>query len=242
MDKVYSPINQLKPVGENIWIVDGEAIDFYGLPFTTRMTIIRLKNGDLFCHSPIGLTKDLAQQVKQLGNVRHLVSPNWIHYAYIPEWVKEFENTIAWASPNVRARAKKFKVDIKFDDDLAESADRAWAEEIEQIIVRGSKGHIEVVFFHKPSKTLILTDLIENFEPQKISWAFRLLAKFAGNLDPDGKAPIDMRLSFLFGKKKLKQAVEQMLTWQPEKVILSHGRWYETDAIGQLKRSFRWVL
>ncbi len=74
----YEPLNTPKPVADNIWVVDGEAISFYGLPFTTRMTIVRLSNGDLFIHSPIALTKALRQQVELLGTVRHLVSPNWI--------------------------------------------------------------------------------------------------------------------------------------------------------------------
>ncbi len=85
MTNLYTPINELKPIGEDIWIVDGKVISFYGAPYTTRMTIIRLENGDLFCHSPIALTKDLKEQVEKLGKVKHLVSPNWIHYAYIPE-------------------------------------------------------------------------------------------------------------------------------------------------------------
>lgn len=36
------------------------------------------------------------------------------------------------------------------------------------MIVRGSSVHREAVFFHRASRTLILTDLIENFEPAKL--------------------------------------------------------------------------
>ncbi|HUU24995.1 MAG TPA: hypothetical protein VMW68_05460, partial [Methyloceanibacter sp.] len=52
----YSPLNTLKPVFENVWIVDGPVIAFGmpwpKLPFPTRMTVIRLAGGDLFIHSP----------------------------------------------------------------------------------------------------------------------------------------------------------------------------------------------
>ncbi|MFB2938247.1 hypothetical protein ACE1B6_23620 [Aerosakkonemataceae cyanobacterium BLCC-F154] len=60
---LYEPIATLKPVDENIWIVDGPIVRMamYGtsIPFPTRMTIVRLNNGDLWCHSPIELTQKL---------------------------------------------------------------------------------------------------------------------------------------------------------------------------------------
>jgi hypothetical protein len=57
--ELYDPLNQYKPVARNIGIVDGpfEYLTAAGvrlpLPFTTRMTVVRLGNGDLFNHSPI---------------------------------------------------------------------------------------------------------------------------------------------------------------------------------------------
>ena len=238
----YEPLNTLKPVGDDIWIVDGPHISFYGLPFSTRMTVIRLASGDLLIHSPTVLTDGLEAEVTALGNVRHLVSPNWIHYAYIADWQKAFIGTVAWASPNVRPRALKYEVDIAFDRDLGEVAEPEWADEVDQLIVHGSRAHVEVVFFHKASKTLILTDLIENFEKPKLPWWLRYVIGLAGNVDPDGKAPVDMRMSFIGGKAKLRAAVQQMIDWGPEQVVLAHGRWYERDGTKELRRAFRWVL
>ncbi len=53
------------------------------LPFTTRMTVVCLSNGDLLLHSPIKFDEQLANQLLGLGVVRHLVSPNQFHYAHI---------------------------------------------------------------------------------------------------------------------------------------------------------------
>jgi hypothetical protein len=33
-----------------------------------------------------------------------------------------------------------------------------------------------------------------------------------------------------------------MLEWQPERVILAHGRWYPENGVAELKRAFRWAL
>jgi hypothetical protein len=85
---LYEPINVYKPVAPDIGIVDGpfEYLTVGGaklpLPFTTRMTVVRLSNGDLFLHSPIKFDWRLANGLLALGTVRHLVSPNQFHYAH----------------------------------------------------------------------------------------------------------------------------------------------------------------
>jgi len=82
---LYEPINIYKPVAANIGIVDGpfEYLTVGGvklpLAFTTRMTVVRLSNGDLFLHSPIKFDEGLANKLLGLGTVRHLVSPNQFH-------------------------------------------------------------------------------------------------------------------------------------------------------------------
>ena len=100
----------------------------------------------------------------------------------------------------------------------------------------------EFEFFHRASRTLILTDLIENFEPGKLGLAARWLAWFGGALDPDGQTPRDMRLTYARNKVELRAAVETMIAWKPERVVLAHGRWYERDAVHELRRALRWLL
>jgi hypothetical protein len=100
----------------------------------------------------------------------------------------------------------------------------------------------EVVFFHRPSRTLVLTDMIENFEPQKLGMFFRVLTWLVGVHHPDGKMPRDMRLTFRARAAELRAAVELMIGWDPARIILAHGRWYERDGADELRRAFRWIL
>ena len=148
------------------------------------------------------------------------------------------QKPIKWASPKVRPRAAKHG--ITFDRDLSDAAESEWAEEIDQIIVRGGRAMEEVEFFHKPSQTLILTDFIENFEPSRVhSRLLKVLMKLGGVADPDGKMPYDLHLSFLGRWKHLKADVQTMINWNPERVIIAHGRWYETNGTAELRRAFR---
>ena len=59
--------------------------------------------------------------------------------------------------------------------------------------------------------------------------------------------PLDMRITFRFGEGgkglgMLREAVDTMLAWEPEQVIVAHGRWYEKDGAAELRRAFRWLL
>lgn len=120
---LYHPLNTLKSFGENIWIADGGEIRMafplgVKIPFSTRMTVVRLSDGGLWCHSPVAPAPELFAQIDALGDVRHLVSPNKIHYAHIAAWKARYPQALAWASSGVRERAAAQGIAIAFDDDI----------------------------------------------------------------------------------------------------------------------------
>lgn len=242
---LYEPINTLKSACENVWIVDGPVIEmawaWTGLPFTTRMVVIKLSGGGLFVWSPIKLTPDLKKQVDALGPVECLISPNKLHYANLPAWQAAYPQARTWASPGVRDRARSQGIAVDFDRDLGDDPDEAWREDIDQLVFKGSRYIEEVVFLHKASRTLILADLIENLELTKVSGPLRWLIRLAGSAHPNGKMPIDLRLTFLGRKRKARACVERMIAWRPERIILAHGRWYDRNGVRELYRAFRWV-
>lgn len=238
----YEPLDTLKQVDRNVWLIDGPRIYFYGMPFSTRATVIRLPDGVLWVHSPTRLTETLRAEIDALGPVAHLIAPNWLHYAYLADWQSAFPNAVSWAAPGVVARAARRGLDLSFVRNLGATAPPQWADSIDQLMVEGSRIHRECVFFHRASGTLILTDLIENFEADKLPRWFRLAARLAGVLHPDGKMPIDMRLSFLGGYGRLRAAIEHMIAWAPRRIIVAHGRLIDGDAVSELQRAFRFVL
>ena len=243
---LYEPVNTLKPVADNVWIVDGPEIrmtypwlPMFSVPFPTRMTVVRLKDSSLWVHSPTPLPEALAGAVDVLGKVAYLVAPNLLHFWWIADWKARYPGARAYAAPGTRERAQKRFTG--FDADLSDEPPPEWQGEFAQVPVHG--GYMtEVVFFHRASRTLILTDLIENFEPDRFSkrW-LRLACQWAGCCDPDGRAPVDLRSTFLRHRDSVRSAVQTMLEWQPERVILAHGRWYADNAMAELKRAFRWA-
>lgn len=243
--KLYEPINTLKPLGEDLWVVDGPIVrmSYFGgsIPFPTRMVVVRLSSGNLFLWSPTEPDDRLRSELDALGSVRHLVSPNKIHYAHIAAWKEIHPEALAWASPGARERAASQSIEVSFDADLGDAAESAWSGDLDQLVFRGSRYMEEVVFFHHRTRTVILADLIENFESGKVGGVHGWLTKLAGAADPDGKAPLDLRMTFLGRKEEARASLGRMLDWEPDKVIMAHGRLYDRDGTAELRRAFRWL-
>jgi Domain of unknown function (DUF4336) len=244
---LYEPINVYKPFASQVGIADGpfEHVALLGMkmpwPFTTRMTVVQLASGELFLHSPIAFDTALARRIQSLGRVRHLVSPNRGHYGHIGEWARAFSDAIAWASPGVRERALCQRIDVRFQRDLGPQAPPDWRDEIDQTLVPGAALD-EVVFFHRESKTLIVADMIMNYERERLGQPYRLIARLAGVCAPEGGMSPDLRLAFWPKKRDVRGVYEQILSWKPERIILSHGRCFDANGGPTLRRAFRWAL
>jgi hypothetical protein len=240
---LYDPIDVYKSVAPDIGFVDGlfEYLTVAGirlpLPFTTRMTVVRLSNGDLFLHSPIKFNQKLAEELEKLGRVRYLISPNQFHYAHIGEWAKSFPNSIAWASPGVRQRSPARRLDIHFARDLAPTPPEEWRSELDQALFPG--GYFkEFIFSHRESATLILTDTIINIELDKMDEPWRTFTKLSGMYHPYGQMFFGMRLPLLLQRRKAEAAIEKIYAWRPRRILLSHGRNFEVDAGEVIRRIF----
>ncbi|MCB1480250.1 MAG: DUF4336 domain-containing protein [Rhodobiaceae bacterium] len=214
----------------------------FSLPFTTRMTVIRLPDGGLWLHSPTPLDDGLRAEIDALGPVAHIVAPNRIHYWWAGDWKKAYPQARSYAAPKVAQEAAKAGRFADFDEELTGTAPAAWAGTISQLVAHGSYLS-EAVFFHRASRTLVLTDLIENFEMDKVGcrWLKPML-RIGGVSDPDGTMPRDLRLTFRARREELRTSVQKMIEWNPERLLLSHGRWYAEGAVGELRRAFRWVF
>lgn len=239
----YQPIDTLKPVADDVWIVDGPIITFgirwLRLPFPTRMTVLRLPRGNLFIHSPTALNPALAAAVTQLGRPRWIVGPSRIHYWWLPDWHAAFPDARVSIAPRTRRQAGR-RIDFNCAV-LDRTSGYPWDEHVATLPIAGSY-MTEVEFFHYASRTLVLTDLVENFERNRLdSRTMRLLTWIGGVQEPGGM-PRDMRLTFLRRRTQLRAAVQTMIDWDPVRIIIAHGRWYERDGRAELLRAFHWLL
>jgi hypothetical protein len=180
----------LSPVDRDIWIAAGPSVRFFGFPYPTRMTVVRLTDGSLWVCSPIALSTALAAAVKVRGPVRYLVSPNKIHHLFLADWVRAWPDANLYAPPGLARRRR----DLTFYSELRDAPDPAWAADIDQVIFHGSFAMEEVVFFHRTSRSVIVTDLVQKFDPATLHGWRGALMRLEGSSDPTA----GLRLSTAF--------------------------------------------
>jgi hypothetical protein len=228
------------PIAENIWIVDGDNVNFHGFPYPTRSVVVRLQNGGLWIWSPIELSDRLRSEIQTIGQPAHLISPNKIHHLFLGDWHAAFPDAELWGpASTIRKRG-----DLQFQSPLNDEPPAAWVGQIDQCWVRGSFVMDEIVFLHLPSRTAILADLSENFSSKWLleNWApwQRSLARLSKIVEGKGYAPLDWRLSFIH-RRKLREAKAKVLGWDPRKIIMAHGEWQSENGREFLARSFEWI-
>lgn len=239
--ELYEPINILKPLDENIWVVDGPIIRMSfpvgSLPFPTRMTIIRMHNGLLWVHSPIAPNEELFKAIDNLGDVGWLIAPNSIHYWYMADWQDRYPRAQSWSVPGL---AKSAKRPFRIDRDLSLD-DADWDGEIDRSYFSGTTVS-ECAFYHVTSRTVILADLIENFERSRLhSIPFKLFGRLAGVMSPHGSTPRDMRMTYWPQMAEVRNAGIKLRSWQCKRVIMAHGAIIEDNAKQALANGLAWT-
>jgi hypothetical protein len=146
----------LQVFGEDIWIGDGPVVSVAGFAYPTRMIVIRLLDGSILLWSPIAMTFALRMVVDGLGPVRHIVALNSLHHLFVRDWQAVYPDARSYALPRLRAKCP----DVRWDHDLGDTPAAAWADDLDQVVMRGNRITDEVVFFHHRSRTATFTDLI----------------------------------------------------------------------------------
>ncbi|MBI3884334.1 MAG: DUF4336 domain-containing protein [Opitutae bacterium] len=123
-----------------------------------RMTVAKLPDGSLWVHSPVAYSEALAAELATLGPVAHIVAPNYMHDTYLERWLPRYPG-VRFHAP--RSFHKVFPA-FKITDSLGNSPHPSWGGLFDQHVVQGIPRVHEVVFLHRPSRTLIIADLAFN--------------------------------------------------------------------------------
>jgi hypothetical protein len=238
----YPPLDTLKPVTEGVWIVDSGPITIIGLvPLPIRMTVLRLSDGSLLLHSPTRFTASLKQELDRIGKVAHLISPNSAHWWFVKQWQDVCPEARTWAVAGFSERRQVRHSGLRIDQEIRGGPLPHWPNEIDRIVVEGL-GFAEVALFVKRARLVVLTDLVLNLEPAKLSLPLRAAARLIGVLAPDGKAPIYLRAVIKIKRGQAREAAKRLIECRPQLAIFAHGLWFDSDAEAKLTRSLAWLL
>lgn len=230
----------LIPLADNLWTVP-QPFRYLGLEVGIRMVIIRLSQGELILISPVHLQADDRAAINNLGPVRHLIAPNQFHHLYLEQAHALYPEAKVWG---VEGLTKKHP-DLAFEGLLNQAG--SFNEELDYfpfegfgaLLLRGIELAHETVFFHRSSRSLILTDTAFNFD-QQCTWETKLAARLLGSY---GKLkPSKFEQWGTRDKAKVETSVRKVLEWDFERVILAHGSIVETDGKQKFRSGYEWFL
>ncbi len=204
----------LERLDEGLWVA-AMPLTYVGLHLGTRMTVVRLAGGELWIHSPIAPTAALRAAVDGLGRVAHLVAPNLYHHLFVEPWRAAYPGAVVHG-PGALARKRK---DLPLSAPLEEAHAAPWAGELAPVHIDGCMLD-ETVFVHQATRTLVTSDLTENFATSP-HWATRMYLKAAG---VHGKVgwPAPLRLLYR-DHGAARRSVDALLEHDFDRVVLAHG-------------------
>jgi hypothetical protein len=211
-------------IKDQIWILE-YPIRFAGINLFGRMTIIKLSDGDLFIHDPCEIDDLVKNEIDLIGEVKYIVAPGSYHHLFVADFQEKYPNAETFLCPGLERK----KPDIKFDWILGNMPDHRWGDVLDQVVVQGTKYIWEVAFFHRPSKTLILVDLVENIGDDyqhPTSLLLRFWWKVVYKMWNNPKAAPEYQMGW-GNKRVVKIGLNKILGWKAERVILAHGKLIE---------------
>jgi len=219
--------------GGGVWTATSD-MKFPGLVvLPLRMTIVRMDSGALWVHSPIPFDAALADLVAKLGPVRWLVGPNCLHHLHLGTWSARFPDAELWGAPGLAAK----RGDLTFTGTVG-TGNEPWRAELDTIVIEGSPKLGETVYFHRASKTLVVTDLL--FNMQKIRgfftpWVLRMMGTYR---------KLAMSRVWRIGvtdRGKLAESGRRVLALGAKRLVMSHGEVIEVLDEGALEHALAWM-
>ena len=228
-------------VDTNIWVAK-QNLKYWGLEVGTRMTVIRLENGELVVISPIMTDGTTITKIKEIGKVSTIIAPNLYHHLFISDFKSIYSDAKIFAAPGLESKRQ----DINFDRILTQGK-LGTQDEIEYFLFEGFKvldfkgasPLNEIVFFHRRSQTLILTDTAFHFD-ESFTFTTQLIMRLIGGYKK--LEPSILEKLAIGDKQKVKNSIQKVLEWDFERVIVAHGSIVENQGKEKLKKGYEWAL
>ncbi|KAI5368268.1 putative ribonuclease Z/Hydroxyacylglutathione hydrolase [Septoria linicola] len=233
-----TPFNRFAPLGRSLptFVAVGN-----------RATAIRMHDGRILLLNPIKLEPSIQRKLEDLGGVNFLAC-DLGHHMYVADYLKVWPNAKSIGVPGLKGKRKDVRWDFIYSDkrDKVENV-LGFAEDIETVLFEGFITYC-VAWYHKPTKTLIQSDLLMNLPCTEQyrsssalkgpgSWAFAQVAHARSNWFRRliwYIATVDYAL--------MRRDVKKVAEWDIEKIIPCHGDIIEHGGRGAWAEANKWFL
>ncbi|KAJ4373603.1 hypothetical protein N0V86_007745 [Didymella sp. IMI 355093] len=231
-----TPFNRFAPLGYRRFVAVGN-----------RATAIRLEDGRILLLNPIQLEPAVQEKLDQLGGV-DLIASDLGHHLYIHEYLKVWPSAKSIGVPGLEGKRKDVKWDWIYKDSMTKpEKEFDFADEIETVLFEGFITYC-VAWYHKPTKTLIQSDLMMNLpctEQYETSSADQGIGsrEFGKRANPQSVwfrrliyyiATVDFAL--------MRRDAKRVAEWAIETIVPCHGDVIEEGGNEAWSSTYQWYL
>jgi hypothetical protein len=228
-----------------------------------RGTVVQLASGNLAVFSPTALTDLVKKEVAAMGTgeVKYITALDQEHHIFLEPWSKQWPDAVVLAPetlPGLRQKQgyggiaesawRLFKKDTKREVKISEEFDREF--DYEYVPGHANK---ELVFCHKPTRTLIEADLMfnlpatEQFSKTSLDVNSGFLTRLMNHLNnTKGEAIWQRRLIWYAissgDRTDFNKSIGEIAKWDFDRVVPCHGDVIETGGKGVFEKVMRWHL
>lgn len=220
-------IPALQPVAEDLWIMTFP-LKMMGADLRRTVTIIRLRSGKLVIHSTAHFLPGDIEEIRALGEPGWLLDGVLRHDTFAKEGREAFPGIPYLAPEGFSKAAGVATLPIV-------PAPPEWAGELSALEIQGAPEARDTALLHSPSRTLILTELLFNFDSHEPVWTEILLFAAVGADHHPG-----MSRPFRWGitdEAAFKESMATLLSWDFDRVIVGHGDVIESGGKAKLRKA-----
>jgi hypothetical protein len=224
----------LQPIAQDIWYVPHH-FTAVGIRLSSRMTVVRLRGNRLWLHSPVPISRQVREQLDALGQVAFIVAPNKAHHLFLEDCALAFPEAQVFAAPGLLRK----RPELSGVRELGAVPEPEWNDELGQVLVEGIPIVNETAWYHRASRTLVLTDLCQWWQGD-MPISSRLYATLTG-VRRRLAVPYTVRL-VVKDRPALARSVHKIFEWDFERVVVAHNAIVEQHAREALRLAFAAIL
>lgn len=199
---------------------------FSGIEVGARMTVLGLEGG-LLLHSPLDVDPG---EVEALGTPRWGLAPNLLHHLYAGPWIDR--GVAVWAAPGLADK----RPDLAFAGEVS-PGDAPFGDEVGLFPMSCFAMTNEVVLLHRPSRTLVVTDLVFHFGADA-PWLTRAAMWVLGGY-PGCCTTLLERVGM--DREVAREEIGALLELDFDRLVMAHGHVIDTGGKEALAGAMGWL-
>jgi hypothetical protein len=227
------PRQKLTAFTDEVWLAS-EPVSILGMKMTATMTVVRLPGERLLLHSPVAMTEKLLESVESLGKVTHLYAPNTFHHVWMGEWASAFPSACVHGPSALRKKRPDLRVDRAHDLD----APNELGEVFDEVHIDGFALE-ESVLVHRPSRTLVVADLVHNVGRPTDRWT-AIYTKAMGFYDRVAISRM-IRWTAFSDRGAARESLDRLAHHPFERLVVGHGSPLDQRAHEAVFGAYEWM-